>query len=127
MSPRAPDTLSVRRLRWLYLALGIAGVVIGLRLGYLQVVQHSLYMGLATGEHQRKNEVPANRGQIYLLDGSTKVPLALDESLKLLYADPSLIQDKAATAQKLAAATGDSAATYLSDFDKGGEYQVLKG
>ena len=129
MAPPASDlvTASLRRLNWLYMALGLVGLVVGLRLIDLQIIQYSHYQALATNEHQRKYEVPADRGQIYLLDGDTKVPLALDESLKLLYADPSLITKKAATASALAAVTGDPASQYLQDLNQGGEYVVLKG
>lgn len=108
-----------------YVLLALA-ILIGLRLAYLQVVRHDHYVALAASEHQRKYEVPAPRGQIYLRDGDAKVPLALNQNLKLLYADPSLIKDKADTANKLAQATGDSPADYLKALEKGKEYAVLK-
>jgi cell division protein FtsI/penicillin-binding protein 2 len=115
------------RLRWLYVVLVVCGVLIGLRLAYLQIWQHGRYANLAANEHLRKYEVPAERGQIYLMDGSTKVPLALDQTLKLLYADPTMVKNKTATANALAAATGDPASTYLKDLEEPGEYVVLKG
>lgn len=123
----APDSRSLRRLNLLYVMLGVLGVAVAARLIFLQVIQYGHYQQLATNEHQRKYEVPANRGQIYLLDGTTQVPLALDETLGLLYADPSLVKDKAAAAAKLAHATGGSASSYLQDLNQGGEYVVLGG
>lgn len=129
MPAPAPDaaTTARSRLQWLYLLLVLLGAMVIGRLAYLQIVQHSHYAALATGEQQRKYEVPADRGQIYLLDGTTKVPLALNQTLKILYADPSIISDKAGTAQKLAAITGDPASQYLSALEKGKDYAFLKG
>lgn len=110
-------------LQYVLLALGL---VVFVRLAYLQIVRHDHYVALAASEHQRKYEVPAPRGQIYLRDGDAKVPLALNQNLKLLYADPSLMKDKADTAAKLAKVTGDNPADYVKALEKGKEYAVLK-
>lgn len=114
------------RLRGLQIFLVLIGVAVLLRLGYLQIIRHDHYTAMAASEHNRKYEVPAARGQIYLQDGETKVPLALNQTLKLLYADPSLIQNKQAVADKLAAATGEPAAQYVKAMEGGKEYAVLK-
>lgn len=108
-----------------FLLIGL-GVLVVLRLGYIQLVQHSHYAALAASEHQRKYEVAADRGEIYLQDGETAVPLALNQSLKLVYADPSLIEDKQGTANKLASATGQPASKYVEAMAKGKEYAVLE-
>jgi len=125
--PAAPDITAHRRLLWLYVMLAVMGVLVVGRLAYLQIFEHQHYQKLASGEQQRKYEVPADRGQIYLLDNGTKVPLALNQTLKILYADPSIISDKAGTAAKLATITGDPASQYLDALTKGKEYAFLKG
>lgn len=126
--PASPtDLQGLKRLHWLYVGLILLGVAMVLRLSYLQISRHGHYAALAAKEHQTKTAVPADRGQIYLLDGDTKVPLALDQSLKLLYADPSIITDKPGTAAKLAAVTGDSQGAYLAALNNGTEYAQLKG
>ncbi len=89
-------------------------------------MRHGHYAALAAGEHQSKYELPAARGQIYLRDGDTKVPLALNQTLSLVYADPSLIKDRAATAKKLASVTGEPASTYITAMASAKEYAVLK-
>ena len=78
----------ISRLRSLHLLLFILGGIAVARLAYLQVWQHSHYAALAANEHQRKYEVAADRGQLYLKDGDTDVPLALNQTLKIVYADP---------------------------------------
>ena len=127
MPAPAPNATAQNRLTWLYVLLGFLGVLIVGRLAYLQIIEYHHYVTLASGEQQRKYEVPADRGQIYLLDGGTKVPLALNQTLKVVYADPSIISDKAATAQKLASVTGDPASQYLTALDEGKDYAFLKG
>lgn len=117
------NNLRVSSLRYVVVALGL---LIASRLVYLQIFQHGHYRQLALSEHLRKYEIPAARGQIYVKDGDNKVPLALNQTLKLVYADPSIIDDKAGTANKLAAATGDPAQKYLDALNKGREYAVLK-
>ncbi|HSX41171.1 MAG TPA: penicillin-binding protein 2 [Candidatus Saccharimonadales bacterium] len=104
----------------------VLGVLIVSRLVDLQIIQYSHYRQLAFSEHQRKYEIPAARGQIYVKDGDNKVPLALNQTLKLVYADPSIMEDKASAATKLAAVTGDPADKLLDALNKGHEYAVLK-
>ena len=100
-------------------------VALGSRLFYVQVVQHEKYLAQATAEQQRKYEIPASRGELYLKDGDTVSPLALNQTLKLLYADPRYVTDKADTANKLAAITGGSAADYQRRLERGIEYAIL--
>lgn len=115
-----------RRMFGLFVVMAVLGGLILLRLIDIQIIQHSHYKSLALGEHQRKYDVPAKRGEIYLQDNGVKVPLALNQTLKLLYADPSLITDKATAAAKLAAVTGDPAVQYLTALNGAREYAVLK-
>ncbi len=104
----------------------LAGLTVVVRLFQIQVIKHDQYATSATLEYSRKFTVPAKRGQIYLLDGNEKSPLALNQTLKLLYADPTQIDDPAKTATALAGVTGDSAADYLKALQQGGNYVVLK-
>lgn len=126
MQSQTDNLQNRRRMFWLFVVMTVLGSLIFLRLVELQIIQHAHYRNLALGEHQRKYEVPAKRGEIYLIDNGVKVPLALNQTLKLLYADPSLVKDKADASQKLAAITGDPAQTYLAALNKGHEYAVLR-
>src|SRR5262249_12785194 len=106
---RVSDTIvAKRRLGMLRAGLALFGVVLAARLFYLQVLSHSAYTAQAQQEHTRKYQVPARRGEIYLRDGDTASPAALNQTLKLMYADPRLVTDKAKTAEALAKVTGGS-------------------
>lgn len=115
-----------RRIAWLNLGLFGLASILTWRLFSLQVLSHQRYIVLATKEHNRKYEVPANRGEIYLLDGDQKSPLALNQNLKVLYGDPQQIKDSLATAKSLAAVTGDPVNDYVNKLSTKGEYVVLK-
>lgn len=119
------NVLQRRRLAWLISCLAIFGVILFARLFYLQIVLHSHYAKEATIEHTRKYEVPAKRGQLFTNDSGILAPVALNQTLKLLYADPRFVSDKPGTAKKLAAITGGSAANYQKRLEKGIEYAIL--
>jgi cell division protein FtsI/penicillin-binding protein 2 len=103
-----------------------AGLIVIIRLGQIQLLQHDKYASSAASSQSRKFTVPAKRGEIFVMDGDQKSPLALNQTLKLLYVDPTGLENKPETAQKLAAITGDSVADYLAAMDKPGNYVVLK-
>ena len=121
------DTVQARRRIGLMMAvLAVLGLGLVARLFYLQVVRHSHYSAQASNEHVRKYQVPAKRGELYVHDGAAgQSPLALNQRLSILYADPRFVPDKAAAAKKLAEATGGSAADYQKRLEKGIEYAVL--
>lgn len=103
----------------------LAGVLIG-RLGYLQILQHDKYQAQAAEEHTRKYQVPAQRGELYAYDGSSVVPLVLNQTMHVLYVDPRYVDNRDEVASRLAAITGARATDYRQRIDKGIEYAVLE-
>ena len=125
MKSYTDNVLQRRRLAWLISGLAIFGIVLFSRLFYLQVIAHAKYAKEAQVEHTRKYEVPAKRGQLYTQDSGILAPVALNQTLKLLYADPRYVIDKVAVAKSLALITGGDAGKYQSRLEKGIEYAVL--
>src|SRR5207245_1573063 len=103
----------------------VFGLVLSLRVVYLQVARHEHYIGQASSEHTRKYSIPARRGEIYVHDGDSVSPIALNQTMKIMYADPRFVGNKAEVAKKLAAVTGGSVADYQNRLEKGIEYAVL--
>lgn len=114
------------RLKGLGWGLVLAGLLVGVRLFYLQVVRHEHYQALADEIHLSKFEVPATRGEIYILDGQTPVPLVLNQLTYRLYADPRYIDDPGATARAIATITGGDAGLYQTNLEKEAAYVVLE-
>ncbi len=117
--------LQRRRLGYFTILVGALGVVLVSRLVYLQVVRHAHYSAQASREHTRKYAVPAKRGELYVEDGAGTSPVALNQQLTLMYADPRFVGDKPEVARKLAEATGGSAVDYEKRLGSGIEYTVL--
>lgn len=120
------DTI-VQRRRLGYLAgiLVVFAVVLVGRAFSLQVIQHASYSAQASNEHTRKYQVPASRGELYVHDGDSISPIALNQTLELVYADPRFVTDKADAAAKLAPLLGTTALALLDRLNKGIEYAVL--
>jgi len=74
------------------LLFAIVGIFI-IRLFYLQVIQHDYYVALANSEQVKLLTLPAKRGVIYALDGSTPVQLVLNQTVYKVIADPYTTTD----------------------------------
>lgn len=68
-------------------------VLFALRLFYLQVIRHDYYANRAFQTQVSKLTIVPERGKIYALDGTTPVPLVLNETVYTVFADPQEIKD----------------------------------
>lgn len=101
------------RIRTLYGVLFILGFIIAGRLFQLQIIQGQEYYSQAISEQQKKYEIPAERGRIYVRESNNqKVPVVLNQTLKTLYADPRYVKDPLATAQSIASVIGGKIPEY---------------
>lgn len=75
----------------------LAGIVLAIatifvfRLFYLQVIQHDHYVALAQAEQVKRDRLPASRGEIYALNGSTPVKLVMNETVYTVFIDPFVV------------------------------------
>lgn len=98
------------------------------RLFEVQVVKSQEYIAKADAQQERKFQIPAKRGQIYLSENNDLYPIALNQSLKMLYVDPKFVQDPAQSAQKLSQVTGLDQVKLekILTFDGKKRYEVIK-
>ncbi len=77
--------------------------VIGVKLFVLQIVDHNFYQALASGQHEILRELIAERGIVYMHDYKDEklIPVATNQRLALVYADPRRVEDPEKTAQAL--------------------------
>jgi len=94
--PRMPP-----RLRLLQMAVAAVAVVLVLRLGYLQVVQHGFYEALASGQRDLFQELFPERGDLLVMDRDEAVPIATNRYLNLVWADTREVDDPVRTARVL--------------------------
>lgn len=71
--------------------------IIFVRLFFLQVIKADYYKQVAFEKNQGYTEIPARRGEILIQDRNSDEPYALatNTTFKLVYADPTLIEDPA--------------------------------
>jgi cell division protein FtsI (penicillin-binding protein 3) len=72
------------------------------RLVTVQVLKHGFYAEKASAQQSRQFEIPAKRGELYVEDNGELYPVALNNSLKYVYADPQLIEDPGKASTDLA-------------------------
>lgn len=63
-----------------------------LRLFQLQILQHSEYVERAKESQQRSFVMSASRGEIYMMDGKTAVPVVLNQAVYTAIADPQAVK-----------------------------------
>lgn len=117
-----------RRITIITVFFAVCSVAIAARLFEVQVVKSQEYIAKADAQQERKFQIPAKRGQIYLGENNDLYPIALNQSLKILYVDPKFVQDPAASAQKLSQVTGidQGKLEKVLTFDGKKRYEVLK-
>jgi len=86
-----PNLLNGSRSRYLAGFVFAIAAIFVIRLFYLQVIQHDHYTQLANAEQVKRDRIPATRGEIYALSGTTPVKLAVNETVYTVFADPAVI------------------------------------
>ncbi|HVS78983.1 MAG TPA: penicillin-binding protein 2 [Candidatus Saccharimonadales bacterium] len=109
---RAAKASSNRRLYVWYGFLLLVIVIIILRLFYLQIIRHDYYRQQALNDQLKQYSIAAERGIIEAHQGSSVVPLVLNQKLYTLYADPTLVKNASDAASKIAAITHGNTDAY---------------
>lgn len=107
-----PAANPITRIRIWYGFLLVCSALFVVRLFYLQVIRHDHYRTAALQGQLKEYEIPAERGVIEAHNGSTTVPIVLNEKLFTLYADPVYVKDPSSAAEKLADVTGGDKSKY---------------
>ena len=107
--------LSKTRLFFIFSFLLLALLGLFVRLGFLQILKSSKCLTIWQNQSNFMLEMQPSRGRIVDLKGHE---YALDLRLDSLYADPKLIQNKAATASKISAILGADRGKILERFSR---------
>lgn len=119
---------SVLRTRFWYVIIMLIFGIFLVRLFYLQIIRHDYYKQSATIGHLKEYEITAQRGVIKAHNGSSLVPIALNQTLYTIYADPTLVKKHDKVAETLAATLKGDTAGYeakLRTKDKDTRYVVI--
>ena len=104
------------------------GVLMIAKLIYVQVFKHQSFIDMANAQQSRKFIIPARRGEIFVQDGNNELyPIALNQQLYLMAADPKYINNPDEAIDKLSKYLGDINKDELRDklANKDSRYVVL--
>jgi cell division protein FtsI/penicillin-binding protein 2 len=101
-----------RRLYVWYGALLFVGLIVIVRLFYLQVIRHDYYRRAALSDQLKQYSIPAERGVIKAHDSTGIVPIVLNQKLYTLYGDPAIVKKADESAAKVATVTGGNSQEY---------------
>ena len=125
-SSRAPEEGS----RWMRVRVALVGaaLLMGLsgallRAVQLQVFERERFLELAEGQYLRQVEIPARRGDIFDRKGT---PLGQSVEVDSIWADPSLLPDRAAAAKLLGARLKEPPAQVLQRLERGRRFAWVK-
>ncbi|HUS26750.1 MAG TPA: penicillin-binding protein 2 [Nevskiaceae bacterium] len=106
----SPSTVkAIERARIWYVLVLLVMTVFFVRLFYLQVIRYDHYRNLALSDQLKQYEIPASRGTIKAHQGSSVVPIVLNQQLFSVYVDPTLVKDAGQAAETLANVLGGDA------------------
>lgn len=80
-----------RRIRALAIMCIALMAIFVVRLFYLQVVKHDYYVAKARQEQEKRLVIPAQRGEIYLLDDGKPVKVVMNQTVYTMFVDPSMV------------------------------------
>jgi len=125
--PNKNDILdSIKRIRIWYAGLFIILAIFALQLFNVQVLQYNHYKNEALSDQLKQYQIPATRGIIEAHEGSSIVPLVLNQKLYTLFADPPLIKNVEKASAQVANIIGGSASNYANLMKtKNTQYVVL--
>ncbi|MFI5212881.1 MAG: hypothetical protein ACHQTE_02880, partial [Candidatus Saccharimonadales bacterium] len=97
------------------------------RLFYLQVIRHDYYVTAANAEQLKQLIIPAQRGEIYAMDGSTPTKLVMNETVYTVFADPKVVDQPQQMIDLIHRVAGGNARDNLDQLlaKKESRYQIL--
>ncbi len=116
------------RLRFLVFFVFSGVLAIGMKLYFVQVVNHTLWEAAAAGQYSGERDIRAERGEIFFSDGKDgRYPVAVNRDEPLLYAVPNEVENPEVAAHAIADILGIDAGVLREKLSKHDDpYEMLK-
>ncbi|MDP2664137.1 MAG: hypothetical protein Q8P08_01745 [bacterium] len=111
------------RINLIFGLLLVLGLVLVGRLFFIQVLHGDFYKALAQGLYSPGEDLSGERGEIFFKNSE---PLAINMEWPLVFASPSLVEEKEKTAEVLASVLGLDEDDILRKLQKDNLYELLK-
>ena len=89
------------RMRILSAVVFFVGAILIFRLYFIQVASHAKWVAMAENQHSAFQELAADRGEIYIHDGETRYPLAVNREYQMVFVSPKDVSEKDRAALEL--------------------------
>ena len=80
----------MRRIRILKYITLAAFAIIAVRLFFIQIIEHDMWVAKADEQHTLLETITANRGEIYMMDGDEPVAVVLNQTVYQVIIDPAV-------------------------------------
>ncbi len=87
------EILINRRIRILAVTCVALMAIFVVRLFFLQVIMHDKYVADARAEQEKRLIIPAERGEIYLMDDGKPIKTVMNQTVYTMFVDPSIMDD----------------------------------
>ncbi|HLC95279.1 MAG TPA: penicillin-binding protein 2 [Patescibacteria group bacterium] len=115
------------RIRMLVVVIFCIGIILAVRLYFLQVIQYDKWVAIAENQHNTSQELTADRGEIYMRDGDGRYPLVVNREYQMLYVVPRDVNEKDHLALELSQMLGIDALTIKEKLDKPNDpFEIIK-
>lgn len=121
------DLAKKSRQRKLAIAVLVIMAIFIVRLFYLQIIRHDFYVAAARSEQLKQLDIPAQRGEIYAMNGSDPTRIVMNETVYTVFADPVTVKKPAEVADLIRRVAGGNARPNLETMlvNKASRYQIL--
>lgn len=80
----------MRRIKFLKNLTLVAFLVIAVRLFFIQIIEHDIWVAKANEQHTMLETITAKRGEIYMMDGTEPVAVVLNQAVYQIIIDPAI-------------------------------------
>ena len=80
----------ISRIRILKIVTIVALAIIAVRLFAIQIFEHDMWVAKANEQHTLLETITAKRGQIYMMDGASVVPVVMNQTVYQVIIDPAV-------------------------------------
>lgn len=121
------DLTKKSRQRTLAIAVLVIMAIFIVRLFYLQIIRHDFYVAAARSEQLKQLDIPAQRGEIYVMNRDEPTRIVMNETVYTVFADPVTVKKPADVADLIRRVAGGNARPNLDKLlgNKASRYQIL--
>ena len=121
------DLAKKSRQRTLAIAVLVIMAIFIVRLFYLQIIRHDFYVAAARSEQLKQLDIPAQRGEIYVMNRDEPTRIVMNETVYTVFADPVTVKKPTDVADLIRRVAGGNARPNLEKLlgNKASRYQIL--